>query len=309
MVRQIDLLFELDDYRWKERYYLDVSGEPFRATLDRLVRARADLLARPTKLLEGEVCEAEDTAYRERHVLNVSHRYINFPELAPLIRDPERRAGVPSHVITAKFVTNSGGERMLHLGGGPIQGNINEGWQPNDRITVAEMFVQRMRVFVNRLTGALLDFQIKELLPASEVPSARIAAITTHDSGLYKIRTAAPFAATHGMQVRVLGSRGKNLTRARGLRRVQHILAPDEFTINRGPLPEKGRIEYHGGAVVAGVEYRFSKAIWVEQVGALHEVQAIPFFLRRSTRQPFNATSRLRGNGYPDKRGRKRRPQ
>lgn len=305
MVMAAKLFFILDRSAWSESYYLDPpAGDDLGTVLDRLVDARMDIAARPLVLTEGFIWDVDTPRVKVKFTYRRQHRYHFFTIPIP-VRDPEIKAEIPGHVVMMKFQTSSGADRVLHLGGIPVQALTNPNVVQASRRLLEMTFVDRLDLFRDKLLAPPLNLQIREFLPAEELPRVAVDAVSQADSGLYLLTVRNAFPAVPGMQIRFLGCRGNNLSRLRGLRRIRRVINATSFEVDRGPLPEKGPVRYEGGALVVGVGYRYGKGFFRPLHGAFHQ-EGLTIFLERPVYHfPYDVGCRQRGGWKPKRRGRR----
>lgn len=299
------LEFSLDKRSWNEMYYLDPpSPDPLSVVLDRLVDARMDIAARPLVLTRGVIWDVGTPGVKLKFDYHRQHSYFFWTIPLP-VRDPEIRADIPEHVVMMKFRTALGADRTLHLGGIPIQALVEPNVDQLSRTQLDSNYKERLDVFRNKLLAPPLNLQIREFIPADELPRIAVDAVSQADSGLYLLTVRNAFPAVPGMQIRFMGCRGNNLSRLRGLRRIKRVINATSFEVDRGPLPEKGPVRYEGGATVVGVGYQYGKALWVPlEDGAINEVRNF-LFQRVVNRSPYGIGVRQRGGWMAERRGRR----
>lgn len=311
MTVQADITFSLDGCGWGERYYLSPDSEDLYAVAGLLANARVKLLAAPAVLKEIRIFDLD------RPLLPTVRQFYfggAFQALnpSPPLGDFRYPAGFSWDCFLMCFRTEKGGRRTLWLNGVPSDA-LKNGELIHNFIFVYEM-VKQLRRFRDALLSPKLRLQIEELLPDADAPSSAIDAIDVAASGLYRIHTRADFPADDNPQVRVMGSRGTNLGRARGIRRIVQAEGPRTVVIDRGPLPEGGPIRYGGGAVLRAAVYTWSPALFVPY-GPMRldpvpntGITFIPPQLRITNplKGEFGIGVRPRGGVQPRRRGRKR---
>lgn len=308
MTLQADLHFTLDERGWSERYYLDPSEPDLLPTLDRLVKIRLPLLAHPASLTRGRIADLAAPKLARRFAYNRVGKYVKGQFILGLDKTQEFYAAPADTAIGIGWAGASGGNRMLWIGGFPDQGKLNPG-NP-ERVIMAPDFRFRLDAFRDALQAPDLNLQIRSLKASAslETPVERIA---VSEQGLYLITTSDNHGLEPGQTVRLIGSRGSNLTRMRGLRKVIETPSVKTLVIDRGPLPEKGPVVYTGGCKVATTGYTFEKAEWREtDAFSLVFVQTLklaPVVTRKVHHYfyfHYTVASKLRGSGQPPRRGR-----
>lgn len=304
MTLQAVLRFYLEGREWTERYYLDPPANDLKVILDRLIDARMDIAARPLMLWQGSIKDLVNPGFPEVYEYNRTHRF-RKANIIP-IPMPEVWSEIPEHVVVMGWETLAGTRRPLWLGGIPTQHMQSR--RDNYYQNLDGSFVDRLHKFRDALRGDNLNLQIRELTPLDFRPSADVKAIDLSGNGLYRIETVQDFPAVAKMKVRIHGSRGNNISRLRGIRRVTKVIDGRTFVIDRGPLPELGEVRYTGGAKVLGINHWFSKAFWRPVRGGFEEAVFLPDIRRVSRRSyPYGVVSKLRGGRSTARRGRKRK--
>lgn len=311
MTVQADITFSLDGTGWSERYYLNPESDDLTEVARRLVTARQGILAAPAVLQQIRIFDLD----RPLFPTVIRYDFVGDFTMAgfhrPLSDDRIPATYAPLCALMC-FRTEKGGRRTFHLNGLPS-------FELKNGDVVRPFFihfqlVQRLRALRDALGPTRLNLQIQELLSDADAPSSPIDGIDTSGTGLYRIHTRTDFPAADNPQVRVMGSRGNNLGRSRGIRRVTQVEGPRTVVIDRGPLPERGPIRYTGGAVLRAAVYTWSPAVW-EPFGAMSLKRVpntglipLPRQLRQTDplRGEFGIGCRVRGDGQPQKRGRRR---
>lgn len=261
MLRQVDLSLTLDDSYWSERYYFDAAHATPEGTMDDLVEERAKLAAEPTRLLQGRAQDIGDPTsvvvkeYKWNLAFKVATQHFPF-------RVPPHPADIAGVVATIGWRAGGRGRRMMHLGGVPNQALFPG--RTLRRSPIHPDFIKLLDVFRDALTSGHFKLQLRVLQQPPDVAYAAVEAIDVDPLGLYRLQTDG-FPTLPGEHVIVNGSRGQNLGRLRGTRRVTTVYDGNTFALDRGPLPESGPIRYTGGATVTAVGYEFLPARWHPQ--------------------------------------------
>lgn len=302
MLRQIDLRFKLDDRYWSERYYFDATQAQPGDTMDTLVLARMELMAQPTVLLSGVAVNVGDRSSRVEVVYNRDHVFQGVQTVLPLAGN-KFRANYPDESVGIAWKTARGPRRMLWLAGIPHQF-----WVAADmrhRVLMEFLFIRRVQTFTDALRSEPLNLQIRQRKQPPDVPSAVVATVGVAADGLYQLATSTDHGIAAGTQVAFLGTRGNNLGRLRGERRVRRVPDGRTLVLDRGPLPEKGAVRYTGGATVEGIAWEFAPAIWRPLVFNAQFSPPILFIPGKLIIAPFVIRSRRRGGAPPAHRGRR----
>lgn len=304
MTLKADLYFRLDGRRWSERYYLQPVNPDLQKTLRLLVDTRIKLSAAPCVLDRGKICDIDEPrkGLNVRFKLSAAYGFHGGP---PTFLNVNVPATIAEYSVGIGWAAGNGPKRILWISGIPAQQEIGKNSQKRSRLGIS--YIPVLKTFREALMAGDLNLQIRHLIQEAEPDAKVIKSIGTNADGLYLIETFANHARELGDRVRVLGSRGNNMSRARGLRIVVDVPSPKQVVINRGPLPEKGVLSYTGGAALHGVGYTYSKAFWtpVDDDAFTKDVlfntvtQTFPF--------EYFVTSKLRGAGSSPRKGRERR--
>lgn len=302
MVVQVDLRFKLDGSGWSERYHLDPPDGPLDEVGMRLCRARFPLLDGPAMLLDFRASRPGERAGVARRTL----RWVGEQKeilIGGEVKLTLRPAPLPYFgVAQMLWLTESGGKRFINLGG--VRNSVG----PAGRTSLAQFHapevVEKLDNFRNALGDEDLNLQIRTLVE-DDRGSVPVRGITRHASGLYQITTADDYPVSSGGQVRVMGSRGRSLSNARGVRFVRRVLGPRDFLLDRGPLPGGPPLLYTGGAVLRGVAYSYHQAVWFPVAADDPRVITIQpfspfrwtFELYRDHPEAYGVSSRQRGFG------------
>lgn len=301
---QADLHFDLDRRRWSERYYLDQADEKKEETLHRLIGIRKTLMAAPTLLTHGTVQVVGLKGSKIRRRVGATNIFNGQTVVGLFAITPRFWAAQADQSIGVTWECEAGAKRVIWLSGHPDQGEMN-GIQ-KQRILLAGKFVEKLEAFVTELQSTKLNLQIRLLARELQAAAPAVDLVTKDASGMYLITTRAEHGLRPGSKVRLLGSRGENLTRARGLRSVVRVPSANQVVIDRGPAPERGDVRYTGGARLAGVGYEFQKAVWTQALGSGLQRTPVPPYYYAILNTQYLLSSKLRGSGTPPRRGRER---
>lgn len=303
MTMQVDLFVELDEAAWYERYYLDPARGDVGDAIRLLSRERVKLMAFPARIVRGEGREVTDPLHRVVDETTYPGALL-WGKRADLIPRKWAPAAIPELAVMVAWECETA-RRTMFLAGMPEQYAFGS-WTPGFRFLIHTDYLDLLKAFVAALEAETLALQIRHLVdpPAVSIP---VRAISTDSTGRYLLTLAQDCPIADGDLAMLHGSRGSNLTRARGLRRIVGRQDSRTVILNRGPAPEKGPVRYTGGADLRSAVWTFSQAAWLPLAGPVYfrQVQLIPPKLIYYN-APFRVVSRLRGGRQPRRRGRKR---
>lgn len=130
--------------------------------------------------------------------------------------------------------------------------------------------------------GALM---IRQRLKTGAFEPKNVSNITENTDGRYLVETEANHALASGDKVVISKYKGNNLQGLAGTRKVYEIVAADAFTIDRGPRSDLGDVTLNFVAKYAKVGYSFE--------------------LATKSPEPYQASTRQRGRGFSQRRGRR----
>lgn len=302
MTLRCDLTWRLDSRGWTETYYLDPPSEPLLDTMDRLVTERMKISTVPAMLRKGRIVNLAAPKFPAKKVYNLTHNWKLFYGF-PGITSPIVPADIAEHSIGIGFRADPGSHRVLWISGIPVQEKIVS--LKGQRQILDPNYKKELDTFRNALVSDNLNLQLR-VMPQDAIDNAKkVASVGVAADGRYLITTVEAHGLEGGKQVRILGSRGNNLTRARGLRKIVGVPSATSFVIDRGPLPEEGQILYTGGAVAAAVGFTYAKAEYYDLDQGQYTKKLTFGLVKETFKWGYLVASKLRGSGHPPRRGRR----
>lgn len=275
MTMKLTFLFRDGSTGWSETYYIAGNYSGLQNTfLKTFAEKRAALMGLSATVIGVRASDAEQPKLSRPYKLD-------YPGSYAVVQSPAVLAEQPHVAALVKFTTSTGAQRILTLPGVPDEA-IQRTSSTGDSETTGD-YDKKIRLFTKWLTSGTNALQIRQRQVLDPYNPVNIEAVTEHTDGAYKIQHPGAVVYTVGMKVALTKVKGNNLAGAKGIRKVKAVTSPTTFTIDTGPLSDRGEVIYLGGGKFARVAYQFVDAIEAEE----------PIWL--STRKRGRPFSRRRG--------------
>lgn len=279
----LKLTMEFKDLRggWSESYYLaQPAQQTIKTIVDKMVEYRAAVLGSGVSivLVRAGMTDKPRSMQRFRKSQNGAATDITGSNKGTI-----RRADARDTTLLSPYRTTAGTLRYVTIGGFP------DAWidraNDNEDFLLTDVGTASANVFYDQLLTPPYALLIRERLRVGDTAPKVVNNIAQHTDGKYKVTTAVAHGLVSGDKVVLTGLKGANLQNAHGTRKVADVVDANNFTIDRGPRADLPDVDLTVNAAVSKVGYSYEQAI--------------------STAESYVVTTRRRGRGFAQRRGRR----
>lgn len=274
---------EFKDLRggWSETYYLNVpSTTPPINVITALAEARADVLGSGCTIVYGRIGRTDQPRAMQKF------KFILAGQAADQVgnnKGTQRRADQRDTSVLMPYRTTAGTLRYVTLGGFP-DAWIDRDNTPED-IQITGAGQKSLNDFYNNLLKGPTNLLIRQRLRAGGNAAVVVSNVAEHTDGRYRVTSDLAATLVSGDKVVLTGLKGTNLANAHGVRKVVEKLDATNFTIDRGPRADLPTTELLVNALASKVGYSYEVA--------------------NRTEEPYIVSTRKRGRGFSQRRGRR----